>query len=191
MANLSRARKRQLTVVGAAASLTLAIGSMALFTDQDSVGANDFDTGTIVLTTSPTSALVTFADMLPGDSTTQLLTVSNGGTGALRYAMSSAATNADAKALRDQIVMTVRAEDAGGGCGAFTGAVVAGPMALSAVAFGAATPGADSGDRTLAFGSSEGLCVRAALPIATGNAFQDAATTLTLTFDAEQTANNP
>ena len=33
--------------------------------------------------------------------------------------------------------------------------------------------------------------MRVSLPLATGNAFQNATTSITLTFDAEQTANNP
>ena len=38
---------------------------------------------------------------------------------------------------------------------------------------------------------NETLCFQASLPVATGNAFQGAATTTTFTFSAEQTANNP
>ena len=51
--------------------------------------------------------------------------------------------------------------------------------------------GAQAGDRTLAASANEVLCVQVALPSATGNAFQSAATTGTLTFDAEQVASNP
>jgi hypothetical protein len=46
------------------------------------------------------------------------------------------------------------------------------------------------GDRTLAAAAVETLCFRVSLPGATGNAFQGAATTATLTFDSEQTKNN-
>jgi hypothetical protein len=42
----------------------------------------------------------------------------------------------------------------------------------------------------LAASGSENLCFRVVLPLATGNAFQDAATSAIFTFDAEQTENN-
>jgi hypothetical protein len=43
----------------------------------------------------------------------------------------------------------------------------------------------------MAVNTSETLCFRVNLPLATGNGFQSATTTATFTFDAEQTANNP
>jgi len=98
------------------------------------------------------------------------------------------ATNDDAKGLRDELVLTVR--DEGSGCGTFDGAVLY-TGALSAAAFGDPAQGAQAGDRVLAAGADEVLCFRIALPIGSGNAFQDAATSATFTFSAEQTANNP
>jgi hypothetical protein len=47
-----------------------------------------------------------------------------------------------------------------------------------------------AGDRALAGGTSENLCFRATLPLTTGNTFQNASTSVTFTFAAEQTANN-
>jgi predicted ribosomally synthesized peptide with SipW-like signal peptide len=75
------------------------LGTMALFSEQSTIGANTFSTGTIDLTTNPTSALVTFANMMPGDVVTNPLVLTNAGTESLRYAVSSVATNADTKAL--------------------------------------------------------------------------------------------
>jgi len=57
--------------------------------------------------------------------------------------------------------------------------------------FGNPAQGAQAGDRNLAVSASETLCFRVALPLSTGNAYKNAATTATFTFDAEQTANNP
>src|SRR5688500_844292 len=88
-----------------------AVATLALFSDQDNVSANSFSTGTIALTANPTSALVTFTGMMPGDVVTNPLVVTNAGTEPLRYALSSVATNTDTKALRDQLALTVKTID--------------------------------------------------------------------------------
>src|SRR5687768_4597504 len=106
-------KRLAVTAVALAGVVTLTtVGTMALFTDSDSIGANTFDTGTIILSTSETSALVSFSDMMPGDVVTNDLVVSNTGTESLRYAVTSSATNGDAKALKDQLVLTVKTIDA-------------------------------------------------------------------------------
>ncbi len=182
------------------AALTTA-GTLALFSDQDTIGANTFSTGTIELTTNPTSALVTFANMMPGDIVTNPLVVTNGGSEALRYAVSSAATNVDTKALKDQLVLTVKTVDATTPvtpCNEFDGTFTLYTGDLDAAAgliLGDATAGqtgvaTTGGDRTLASAAVETLCFRVSLPSATGNDHQGAATTATFTFAAEQTKNN-
>ena len=161
--------------------------SLAVFTDSKAVAGNAFTTGTIVLGVSPASALLTSANMMPGDTLNGTLVVSNSGTGALRYAMTSASTNADAKGLMNQLTLTVKT--VGTSCALFDGtSLYAGVLATAA--FGDPTQGAQAGDRTLAGAGSETLCFRATLPLATGNAYQNATTTTTFTFQAEQTANN-
>ena len=77
-----------------------------------------------------------------------------------------------------------------GGCTNFNGTQLD-TGSLATAALGDPTVGAQAGDRTLAGLASEILCFQAALPAATGNAFQGATTTATFTFSAEQTANNP
>jgi hypothetical protein len=47
-----------------------------------------------------------------------------------------------------------------------------------------------AGNRVLAGGANETLCIRVAEPLATGNTFQGASSVVTATFDAEQTAND-
>lgn len=188
-------RKRHLlllaTVALAVASVSAGGFSLALFTSTATIGGNTFTAGTIVIGLSPASALITFSNMLPGDSTTGTLTVTSSGTSQLRYAMTTAATNADAKALRDQMTLVIKTKDtATAGCTNFDGTqLYSGTLAAGAI--GDPTAGAQAGDRTLAGAASEVLCFRAALPSATGNAFQGATTTATFTFSAEQTANNP
>ena len=169
------------------------VGVLALFTDSAVLGANAFSTGTIDITTSPTTALVTFSGMMPGDSVTDDLVVTNG-SGAARYSLASSATNADAKGLKDQLVLTIKTgvttcTNAGfttDGTQLYTGDLdsTAGKL------IGDVAQGADSGDRDLAVSASETLCFKVSLPLATGNAFTSAASTATFTFDAEQTANN-
>jgi hypothetical protein len=165
------------------ASLGAGLVSMALFTGTDAT-TGTFTTGTIDLATTPTT-LFTVTAIMPGDSGSATLTVNNNGSGALRYAMTSASTNADSKALRDQLALTVRP----GACPSASATIFSG--ALSAAAFGSTAQGAQAGDRTLAAAASEQLCFGWSLPLATGNSFQGATTTTTFTFSAEQTANNP
>jgi hypothetical protein len=169
--------------------------SQAVFSDSQAVDANTFSTGTIDVSTSPTSALVTYSDLAPGDKTTQPLVVSNAGTLELRYAISGSATNADAKALKDQLSLIVKTIDVttpASPCDNFDGTqLYSGDVDSTAGKLvGDSTAGSQTGDRTLAASGSETLCFRVELPSASGNAYQNASTTATFTFDAEQTANN-
>ncbi len=170
--------------------LTLSVGtigagvfSLAIFTDTDTA-TGAFSTGTVDIATTPT-ALFTVTGMLPGDSGSANLTVANNGTAQLRYAMTSVSTNADAKALRDQLQLSIKA----GACPGAGAALYSG--ALNGALFGSPTQGAQAGDRNLASGTSEQLCFAWSLALATGNAYQNATTTATFPFAAEQTTNNP
>jgi hypothetical protein len=127
--------------------------------------------------------------------------VTNGGTESLRYAVSSVATNADSKALKDQLVLTVKTVDATTPvtpCNEFDGTFTlytgdldaAAGLILGSAAAGQTGLATTGGDRTLAPTAIETLCFRVSLPSATGNPFQAAATTAAFTFDAEQTKNN-
>ena len=80
-------RKRRLGILGllaVSAFLTLGSGAstLALFTASKSPTAA-FTTGTIDLTTSP-STIFTATAVMPGDSGSQTLAVTNSGTGQLR-----------------------------------------------------------------------------------------------------------
>ena len=184
-----RKRRRGLAALLAALSaLTLGAGSvsLALFTDTDS-STWSFTTGSIDIESNP-DVMTAIPAMMPGDVAADSLTIVNNGTATLRYAMSTVATNP----LGGQLTVAVRAEDAGGGCAAFTGAViVAAGTTLNGAAIGNAAQGAQAGDRTLAGGASEVLCFRVTLPLSTNNTFQAATSLATFTFAAEQTANNP
>ena len=192
-------KKRLLATVALLGTFAaLATGAtLAVFTDQDSVGANTFTTASLSLQVSPASAAVTFSGMVPGDSVTNPIVVTNpAGSGALRYAMSSTATDADGKALKDLLVLTVKTIDVttpGTPCDNFDGTqLYTGDLdSTDGKIIGDSAQGAQAGDRSMAVNTAETLCFRVNLPLATGNGAQSATTTATFTFDAEQTANNP
>jgi hypothetical protein len=187
--------------VGASAVLVLVLAvawsqdALAAFTGQKTAGPITFTSGTVALTTSPTSALLTYANMQPGNSVTSSITVTNTGSSQLRYAVSSSATNADGKALKDQLVLTIKTVDVstpGVPCDDFDGTqLYSGDLdATAGKLVGDSAQGAQAGDRTLSASTNEILCFRASLPLSTSTAYQSATTTGTFTFDAEQTANN-
>ncbi len=166
---------------------------LAVFTSTASVGSNTFTTGTVSLTTSPTTALVTFSGMAPGDQVTAPITVTNAGSLALRYAITSTTTE---NVLATQLALTIKS-----GVTTCTNAAYAatGTVLYNAAALGNTTPinvigdpaqGSQTGDRALASGS-ETLCFNVSLPLATGNTFQGLTSTATFSFQGEQTQSNP
>ncbi len=181
----SLSRRRALVAMLMAASLaTVGAGAMSLavFTDSKA-SSGSWTTGTVILGVAPSTAF-TANGILPGDTGSQTVAVSNSGTGALRYAMTSTSTNTDSKGLAAQMTLTIKA----GTCVSPTTTLYTG--ALSAAALGNPAQGADTGDRAVASGATDSLCFTWSFPIASGNAFQTATTTATFTFAAEQTANN-
>ena len=173
-------------LLASSVALTLGAGAstLAIFTDSANASAA-FSTGTVDLTAAP-ATVFTASGIYPGDSGSQTVTVTNGGTGTLRYAMTTSATNADGLGLAAQLELTITAGTCPG-----AGGPIYGGAALGSAGFGNAAQGAQAGDRTLAGAASEDLCFAWSLPSTTGDAFQGAATTATFTFAAEQTANNP
>ncbi|MGI9601054.1 MAG: TasA family protein [Acidimicrobiales bacterium] len=179
--------------VAALAVVTMSVVSLAVFTDNESVTNNTFSTGTIDLTATPATAVVTMPAMVPGDQITAPLTIGTAGTLALRYAMTSTSTE---DTLASSLVFTVKSgvatcTDAGfGGSGTVEYTGVLGSTATTPV-LGNVAQGNQAGDRTLGAGTNEVLCLNVSLPLATTNASQGQTTTATFTFAAEQTANNP
>jgi spore coat-associated protein N len=184
-------------VLGAGVAAVALVGmtglaSAALFTSQDTSTGNTFTAGTVVLGTGAGASVFTVPAMAPGDVAYGKVPVANDGSLELRYAMTSSSTNTDGKGLASALTATVVATAAGATCDA---AAISGGTAiysgdLSAAAFGDVTAGAQTGDRTLAGGASEALCVKVSLPAATANAAQGATTSTTLTFNGEQTHGN-
>lgn len=160
--------------------------SLALFSHAVPI-AEPISAGTIVLDVTPSTTLVTMEAMVPGDQVAEVLTIRNDGSDALRFAMTSSATDADGRHLATALQVDI--ERRTGCAGAVLEVLYSGPLASAA--FGDPLPGGQAGDRPLASGSSETLCVRVSLPTDTDILYADASTTLTLTFWAEQTAGNP
>jgi len=195
-----RRRRRLLALLIFAVLLVPTIGStalsIALFTDTES-SSSIFTTGTIILDDVKIDALVlTTSALMPGDTVTDDVVVENDGTAQLRYAMTTSSTNADSKALRDALTLTVKTIDVtspASPCNDFDGSstLYNGVLGASTAAFGDPTAGGQTGDRVLAAGANETLCFRVSLPSSTGNGAQGATTTTTFTFDAEQTSSNP
>jgi predicted ribosomally synthesized peptide with SipW-like signal peptide len=197
MENSKRHRRRRrglLALLMAATALISATGatmSLALFTDSQAVDANTFTSGNIDIDTNPHSLMLSAPSMMPGDVVNGSVVVSNVGSESLRYALSGSATDADGKHLAAAIEVEVKTE--GTGCGNWDGATLFGPAAVpyaEGALFGNYLVHPNGG-RTLAFGGSETLCFRATLPSGTPNGVDNATTTMTFTFYAEQTKNNP
>ena len=181
--------------VSVATAVTAATG--AIFTDTQSVGANTFSTGTVSISSSPASAVVSLSGMAPGDPpVTNPITVTNDGSLELRYAVRSTTTE---NTLAAQLDMTIwdEAEEGDGGTTCNSTPPVTklyGPAGLgNTVAVdvvGDPAQGSQSGDRVLAASANEVLCIQVSLPLGTGNTFQNLSSTATLDFIGEQTANN-
>lgn len=178
-------RQAMLAVLLASSLATLGAGAMTLaqFTDSDA-SSGSWTSGTIILGVSPATAF-TATNILPGDTGNQTIVVANTGTGAARYALSTSATNTDTKGLATQMTLLIQA----GTCASPGATLYSG--ALGSAALGSSTSGAQAGDRNVVAAASDSLCFTWAFPLASGNAFQAAATTATFTFASEQTANNP
>ncbi len=164
---------------------------MALFTDSEGVGSNVFQAGTIDISVAPGSAILTATALMPGDTVNGSAVVTNAGTAQLRYAITGISTDVDGLHLNTVLALTIK--DEGTSCAAFDGTTLFSGYVPTAGGnlVGDPAAGNQAGDRTLNNGVGETLCFSANLPIGTGNAFQGSATTMTFTFAAEQTANNP
>lgn len=191
-------RRRRVMTAGALSALAfVGIGvSSALFTDSEALPGNDLTTGTVRLSATPGTAAFSAGNMAPGDEEFGNVRVENVGSLQSRYSVEASADDPDTKALRTQLRVSVFENVTQAECGlgdVSGGNLIGGPSDLSTAVnlVGNPTPGDQAGDRTLAAAASENLCFRVALPLSTGNAYQNATSTVTLTFNAEQTAHNP
>lgn len=187
----------------ALSAITVAnLASSALFTDSQTAGATTVATGNVALSlTGATLANLGTSSLAPGDAKFAIVTVSNSGTLADRYAatLKWSASNAMTQAVQVSVRTIASGAATCDGTLAWTGVVDnATYLAKDVTAagssqalFGSAVAGAQTGDRGLAASGSDYLCVRTVLPAATGNTAASQTAGLSIAFDAEQTANNP
>ncbi|HTY73097.1 MAG TPA: TasA family protein [Actinomycetes bacterium] len=191
-------RRRLLATAGIVGLSIVALGSLstgALFTDQAQIDSDTVVTGSVDINTNPTTSLDFGAtNMAPGDSAYAKLIVQNDGSLQLRYSSTGKATNALGGQLDVSVYLLPSSAST---CDAASVATATqlfapAPLGTSFVSmFGDSAVGQQPGDQVLAAGAKDGLCYVATLPLSTDNTFQSTSTTLTLHFDAEQTANNP
>ncbi len=175
---------KQLLILAMAIGLISSLGAFAgqaAFTDQDTITANDFDSGNVDLVNGTTTALVTFTNMKPGDTTgTQSLVVTNNGSLSLDYVMSTnMTTDTGTPLLGDALDLTIKTIDVttpGTPCDDFDG------TSLYAVDLN----GGAIASRTLASSANETLCFEVVFPGA-DTAPQSAAADAEFIFDSTQT----
>ena len=187
-ANLSKVLGT-LLVIGIAGS-TVSYGTFATFTATASNSGNTFSTGTLNLTTVPASgsAILSLANMKPGDSIARGVSVENSGSinASLALSTSTAAANAlttdttnGLKLLVEKCVTAfggTTPETCTGGSGVSipTQTVIGTNMALPALNAGAA--------------NKHHYLVTVSLPSTADNTFQGLTQTLTFTWNATQVA---
>jgi predicted ribosomally synthesized peptide with SipW-like signal peptide len=159
-----------------------AIGGLTAFTDQETTTGNAFDSGDVDLLLGTTTALVTYTNMKPGDTTgPQSLLVTNNGSLDLTYTMSTTmVTDTGTPLLGDALDLTIWEDVSQNGCTApgtgDDGAALYGAADLNNGALGA---------RALTSGSNETLCFRVDFPsAATGP--ESASADASFVFDATQ-----
>ena len=199
---MNNRRKRLLLLIGALltiASVGMGAISLAVFTDSETVDAT-FTTGTIILDAVKIDALtLTNTDLMPGEVITGSVDVENDGNSELRYSLDTSSTDGSSPngaALYTALTVDVKTIDVTTPllkCDDFDGTLLnsaAEIMGATNVLFGSVSPTVGTGDRIVASGATDVLCIRVSLPLATNGTFQGATSVTTFTFDAEQTENN-
>ena len=187
-----RRRRRRLLILlliglSAVPSVVTSYISIALFGERALLTTDAWAPMPVDVQAEP-DMLMQVTGMLPGDVQSGTLTVANIAGDPLRYALVSATDDQDRRGLSAVLVATIRAE--GDGCDVFDGALLySGP--LVGAGFGDPATGSQPGDRLLAGGARERICVQVALPASAGNHYQRSATHVTFTVVAEHAAGTP
>ncbi len=157
--------------------------SSATFADSELIGVNRLGAATLDLEVGNLDVDLEATNLAPGDEVTGTLELVNAGDLPLRYALTASSSGG---LLADWLRWDVWA----GTCAASPGAsgLVAEGLQIGVsrrAVVGDVATGAQPGDRTLAVGASETLCLQATLPIAAPNEVQGAITTIDLAVVAE------
>ena len=169
-----------------------ATGTYAYWTDEVTVTGTTISTGTIRLAVNgsrPTlsTSSMSISNMVPGNTTAAVFTVSNVGTAPLKYYLNATATNAtlnSALVVKVTGAPTVTTTNGLKSCG---GAA----LTPSGTSFAANLLGTAASQRTLTAsgtgaGSSETICIEAMLKTDADSALQGTSTDVTLTFNGSQ-----
>lgn len=170
-----------MVVIGLVSGLG-AFGGMAAFTDQESTTDSAFDSGDVDLVLGTTTALVTYTNMKPGDTTgPQSLLVTNNGSLDLAYTMStSMVTDTGTPLLGDELDLTIWEDVSQNGC------VAPSTGDDSAELYGGADLNDGAlGSRSLSAGTNETLCFEVDFPSASTGPMS-ATADATFVFDATQ-----
>lgn len=144
--------------------------TFAIFTDTASNPENTFTAGTVDINSEITTNWSANANnMAPGDTKEAVITVKNAGSLELRYDVSQSTSGALFGGATPATVAYERSTDGGATWTAFI-------------------PG--DNNFVMAAGASNLIKVKVTLPSAADNSYQGATGSLTVTFSAEQTANN-
>ena len=191
---LRRAVLPLVLVVASLLGLT-SLATGAVFTGADSLGSQ-FVAGRVSLSDGLAELPLTLGGITPGGSVVGAVHLSNSGTLAERYSIVTTADTSADEFLAAQLRLTVKtgvSTCTEAGFGASGTSLYSGPLATAADThiIGDPAQGAQPGDRDLAAGSHEDLCMQVSLPAATDDTYENRTADVMMTFDAEQTADNP
>lgn len=181
-------------IIGLAVIGVTSLTTSALFTNTDTDDQSGFVSGTIDITSTATDFTVAAGNAAPGDRHFAPINVENTGTLELRYAIELTGSEGSSAPLLEELTFIVYSNVNPSNCVAGNvGTNVLGTAVVGDVVhwIGDSTPGPDLGDRVLASGAAENLCVELAFDINAGDNVQNATAGLDFVFHAEQTANNP
>lgn len=181
---MTRRHRLMASTIVALAAICVALGWNAFRSGALQADAGDrsrLESASLDLTTTgELDAVISAHDMVPGDTVTAAVTITNSGPRPMTYGMRRGDVTAGGWTLAAELVFTVKT--VGSSCADFDGtSLFDGP--LSEAAFGI-----DGGGRLLPAATAEILCFRAVLPLHAADALQGATTTVTLSFAADSPA---
>jgi spore coat-associated protein N len=154
----------------------------ANFTATSTSTSNQFTTGTLTLSNDKSTAgqLVSLTDVVPGDTATRTVVITNTGSLGLTYAASVASNTSPNTALwtdtTNGLLVIVRQNDANGTVLYSAGGTVPGPIKDLVL----------SQSATVSAGGTSTLWMQFSLPSTAGNSFQGLTQSFTITYTATQ-----
>lgn len=157
----------------------------ASFGDNETFGLNQLTSATVSVSVGPNTVPIDVRTMAPGDRFNGEIVIENDGTLPLRYALITE-LSPSTQDLLAVLEWTIAAAPVSGDCTSSRRSQVFDGRVTAATFFGNPAFGEDPGDRVIAPGRTEVLCVEVELPLGVTNAFQGAEATVDLIMLAEQ-----